>query len=200
MKFSASAVSTTLALSFLAAPTMSHSQDLLQGDTKLACEAILCLSTGQRPNECSPSIQRYFSIRHKKSWDTINARRNFLQLCPKVNSQQGMPELINAIANGAGMCDANTLNFTLRNRWGSWSDDQRTQISNVMPAHCGAYFGNAFTYFENTKPRYVGTPSRGGYWVEANQYAAELARYNARIAAEDAAAAAQQQWWNQGGN
>lgn len=56
--------------------------DLLTGDAKLACEAILCLSSGTRPEECSPSINRYFSIKEKKWSDTINARRNFLRLCP----------------------------------------------------------------------------------------------------------------------
>lgn len=56
--------------------------DMLTGDTKLACEAILCLSSSTRPGECSPSINRYFSIKHKKWSDTVNARRNFLRLCP----------------------------------------------------------------------------------------------------------------------
>lgn len=57
----------------------------LQGDEKLACEAILCLSTSTRPSECSPSIKRYFSIKHKKFSDTIKGRLNFLKLCPKDN-------------------------------------------------------------------------------------------------------------------
>lgn len=54
----------------------------LTGDTKLACEAILCLSSGTRPSECSPSLNRYFSIKEKKMKDTIKARANFLRLCP----------------------------------------------------------------------------------------------------------------------
>lgn len=37
----------------------------LTGDTKLACEAILCLSSGTRPGECGPSLSRYFGISHK---------------------------------------------------------------------------------------------------------------------------------------
>ncbi|PSM51264.1 type IV conjugative transfer system protein TrbM [Campylobacter blaseri] len=56
--------------------------DILTGDTKLACEAILCLSSGTRPSECSPSLKRYFSIHHRHWSDTVNARRNFLRLCP----------------------------------------------------------------------------------------------------------------------
>ena len=54
----------------------------LQGDEKLSCEAILCLSTSARPSECSESISRYFSISLKKWSDTIKARRNFLNICP----------------------------------------------------------------------------------------------------------------------
>ena len=51
--------------------------DLLTGDVRLACEAILCLSSNQRPPECDPSIQRYYSIKHKKWQDTLRARQNF---------------------------------------------------------------------------------------------------------------------------
>ena len=32
----------------------------LTGDSKLACEAILCLSTSTRPTECNESLRRYF--------------------------------------------------------------------------------------------------------------------------------------------
>ena len=32
--------------------------DELTGDTKLACEAILCLSSSERPSECSASLSK----------------------------------------------------------------------------------------------------------------------------------------------
>ena len=32
----------------------ASAQDVLTGDTRLACEAILCLSSGTRPSECTP--------------------------------------------------------------------------------------------------------------------------------------------------
>lgn len=59
----------------------------LKGDTKLACEVILCLSSSSRPKECIPPIKRYFSIRikhhgHFSWWRTLRARKNFLNLCP----------------------------------------------------------------------------------------------------------------------
>ena len=57
----------------------------LSGDTKLACEAILCLSSGTRPGECGPSLSRYFGISHKKWKDTVKSRRNFLNQCPAGN-------------------------------------------------------------------------------------------------------------------
>lgn len=60
-------------------------QDLLQGDQRLACEAILCLSQGMTSGECRNSMKRYYSIKHKKAHRTARARANFLKLCPKDN-------------------------------------------------------------------------------------------------------------------
>ena len=86
----------------------------LTGDTKLACEAILCLSSGTRPGECGPSLSRYFGISHKKWKDTVKARRNFLNQCPTVGEDSSMPTLVEAILNGAGRCTADLLNRQLR--------------------------------------------------------------------------------------
>lgn len=83
------------------------------GDVKLACEAILCLSSGQRPSECAPSLDRYFGIKKKKMSDTISARLDFLNQCPTASYDNNMKSLVQAIANGAGRCDANYLNATL---------------------------------------------------------------------------------------
>lgn len=57
-------------------------QAMFSGDTKLACEAVLCLSSGNRPSECNESIRKYYSISMKKAWKTARARKNFLDLCP----------------------------------------------------------------------------------------------------------------------
>ena len=86
----------------------------LSGDTKLACEAILCLSSGTRPGECGPSLSRYFGISHKKWKDTVKSRRNFLNQCPTVGEDPSMPTLVEAILNGAGRCTADLLNRQLR--------------------------------------------------------------------------------------
>lgn len=66
----------------LSMPLTASAEDLLTGDARLACEAILCLSSGERPSECAPSLERYFSIKFKKPHKTIRARKNFLNLCP----------------------------------------------------------------------------------------------------------------------
>lgn len=168
-------------------PASAGAQAVLTGDTRLACEAILCLATGTRPSECSPSLHRYFSISHRKLNDTIRARGNFLKLCPAGNQTPEMSLLLNAMANGAGRCDAASLNVTLRSwSWESGDSEAAVFIGNQMPNYCGVYTGHAYTDFAGTQPRYVGTPERGGYWVEANAYDQALAQYNARIAAEDA--------------
>ena len=72
-----------LIAALLGAAPATYADDVLTGDTRLACEAILCLSSGDRPSECASSIRRYFSIRHKKLGNTIKARRNFLK-CVRV--------------------------------------------------------------------------------------------------------------------
>lgn len=53
--------------------------------TQLACEAVLCLSTPDRPGECAASISHYFGIVMSKPWKTLQARKNFLKLCPDVS-------------------------------------------------------------------------------------------------------------------
>jgi hypothetical protein len=99
-------------LIFLITPILAHSGGTLTGSTKLACEAILCLSTGSPPGECSPSLKRYFSIDLKKFKDTIKERGKFLNLCPSADSSGDMRSLVKAIARGAGRCDAASLNRT----------------------------------------------------------------------------------------
>jgi len=165
------------AIAGLAVFLSSHSasaQDVLTGDTRLACEAILCLSSGTRPHECSAAITRYFSIHKRKLSDTLKARLNFLKLCPVSNQTPEMQALVSALSNGAGRCDAQSLNRSLV----MWRREDTAMISNQMPNYCAAYTGHAYTDFTDTMPRYVGLPERCGYWVEAADYDRELAKYN----------------------
>ena len=64
-------------------PLSGEAQDVLTGDTRLACEAILCLATASPPNECSSALKRYFSISFRKPGDTARGRANFLKICPR---------------------------------------------------------------------------------------------------------------------
>lgn len=148
-------------------PAAQQQNQLLTGDTRLACEAILCLSSGTRPSECTPSIKRYFSINHKRLRDTLRARRNFLNMCPSGN-ERGMPQLINAIANGAGRCDAASLNK--RGYWmgSSRDDDNRHFVVNTSkPDYCQAYENHEWTRVATTKlePVYcIRTVGNGSRW------------------------------------
>ena len=106
-----------------------------------------------------------------------------MNLCPAATQDPKMVALVDAIINGAGRCDYASLNSTLR-VWNNY-EDGAGYIRNALPSYCTAYNGNAYTDIKAA--RYVGTPERGGYWVEADKYDAALAEYIQRIAAEDAA-------------
>lgn len=171
-----------------AAPANPATQpDLLTGDTKLACEAILCLSSGTRPSECNPSLDRYFRIHHKKMHKTIQARQDFLNLCP-TSGEKGIQELNRALANGAGRCDAKELNRVMRrtitvreckvvaNKSAMRSlsaknkpvqecqDVQKVVVLNAKPSYCSAYHDHEWTRVNNV--RYQGDPKNGGRWVD----------------------------------
>jgi hypothetical protein len=169
--------------------TGSASAEPLAGDTKLACEAILCLATGSPPGECTPALRKFFSIWSWKLSDTLRGRSNFLNLCPTANDDK-TKSLVAAIAEGAGQCDAASLNVNLTYSCGS-GDSGITCISPVMPQACKTYAQHPYTR-GIALPQYVGDPMRGGLWADASTYQQVLAAYNARLAQEAAAAAAPQ--------
>ena len=163
------------------------SQNLLSRDESDACEAILCLSSGQRPSQCEPPIRRYFSISYRKLSDTLKGRADFLRLCPVAKTDSKMAGLTDAIVNGAGRCDAASLNAN-QMVWQGIGGESRTYISNSMPAACTTLVTHAYTDLKPTMPLYVGVPERQGYWVAPSEYAKAVQGYNVRIAAEDMAA------------
>ena len=184
-------LSLILIIGFLASSVRADDGGMLTGDPKLACEAIICLSTGSRPGECQPSIQKFFSIKAKKPGDTIKERIKFLDKCPASNQTPEMQSLVNAIANGAGRCDTASLNVDLQRQILDGDGYPiGTGIDNNLPDYCSAYNNNIYTNFGDYLPKYVGLPERGGYWVNASDYDSALAAYNVRIAQEDAKAAA----------
>lgn len=135
-----------------------HTQELT-GDVKLACEALLCLSSGTRPSECAPSLARYFSISFRKFSDTIRGRINFLNLCP-TSSAEGIPSLVNAIAYGAGSCEPDSLNARLE--LANVADGDPSYIDNNLPGECATYASNPYT---SLRLAYEGVPGEGGRWV-----------------------------------
>lgn len=188
MKLKTLLITTFLGLSSIASAQVQENQNMqlpkdamyLTGDTKLACEAVLCLSSGTRPAACSPSIKRYFSIHHRKLSDTIKARKNFLHLCPASSMQPQMLSLVNAISNAEGRCTADALNSSLRTQDVQYYDLKPLRsIKSGMPGYCIAIQQHEYTdYSSTTLPRYVGEVDLGGYWVEARNFDAETQRYN----------------------
>ncbi len=163
----------------LAMPFPAQADDYLTGDERLACEAVLCLSSGIRPSECSQSLKRYFSIRKKKWHRTLDARKSFLRLCPDARGGK-MDSLIEVVANGAGQCSAAELNATnlktITDRICRDVPDgeggtreycfnrEREVISERLPAVCADYASHDYTF--KVSAHYVGDPLNGGHWVD----------------------------------
>ena len=184
MKKIVTTIISAVALS-VSASSIATAGQLFTGDTRLACEALLCLSSSQRPTECSASLSRYFSITRLKWSNTIKARRSFLNICPTAKDvSANMPQLVEDIVNGAGRCDADFLNRTQRvrlqrNACKSWSNNFVGNacygIRDSLPNYCVAYWGNNYTDIDVAK--YVGTVEQGGKWVSGKDFVTEQARW-----------------------
>jgi hypothetical protein len=170
-----------LALMASLGASAQQAPQVMEGDERLACEAILCLAASTRPAECVPSIRKYFSISFRLFSDTLRGRLNFLNLCPTGNAP-GMAPLKSALVNGAGRCDAASINVS---NWVGAADGGGVVIDR-MPEYCSAMASNSYVA-SPVLPRYVGTPERGGYWVEAKDYESALKAYNDKAAADAAA-------------
>ncbi|KAB1469113.1 conjugal transfer protein [Cronobacter sakazakii] len=168
-----------LVSTFAIGETASTAQ-VLTGDPATACEAILCLSTGKRPDECDSALTHFFKIKGKDFKETLKKRKKFLKLCPASN-EPGMPQLTNAIANGAGRCDPAYLNSKLKEikvtqvcqsyggRDGERCSPKITyRISDRLPSYCQVYLQNQFT---DLGLKYVGE-SR---WQTLKSFNSELA-------------------------
>lgn len=70
---------------------------LMGGDERLACEAIMCLSNpSSQPTQCDTALKKFFSIKHKYGHDTVTARRNFLRKCP-ASDRSGLDDFIDTL-------------------------------------------------------------------------------------------------------
>lgn len=166
---------------------MSVNIDIMDGDEGDACSALLCLSSavGGNVSECTPPLTRYYSITAKKMVDTIKKRKDFLNLCPSAD-EPGMPELVDAISQGAGRCDAEQLNRELEEtryvqvncKYSTGRRDYKCdiqkqyRIKNKLPSYCQVYIDNSYT---DLNLHYSGTPTwqsqeefsknKSGKWV-----------------------------------
>lgn len=132
---------------------VTTSPDLLTGDVRLACEAILCLSSNQRPPECDPSIQRYYSIKHKKWQDTLRARQNFLKLCPVGEDAEKDGKFTdlrdNVLVNLRDDCTAKALNSRIETKHDF--GDTYYRIDPKLPASCKALIAHEYTNLTSRK-------------------------------------------------
>lgn len=142
-------------------------ENVLGGIEGLACEAIICLShsSGGSYSQCSPSLNHYFDIKEDKMSKTIKERLKFLQKCPYSGASPEMKSLVNAMASGAGRCDAASLNRTLL----SWSGlGSPMCISSQLPAYCSAYSNHEYTIVN--APKYVVNKTTNNYWPYQNAF------------------------------
>lgn len=133
-----------------------YANEILSGDTRLACEAILCLSSGTRPGECSSSLARYFSIKFKKPWKTINARKAFLNLCPVQNNTNVedlvLKNLIDDVlpASDPRQCTPEYLNTQIETQ----RSDRKIvgyRIKTTMPNFCYQLINHEYTDYKMPK-------------------------------------------------
>jgi len=138
---------------------LAFADDELTGDTKYACEAILCLSSSTRPSECMPSLRKYFSISAKKAWKTIAKRKSFLKLCPMSDGSE-VDQLMETLVSDQSVmqtdCTAEALNKIVESKTESCGSDcipttyYRTKPT--IPAYCEAIAKH--TYTDITLPTY----------------------------------------------
>ena len=63
--------------------TASAQAQVLTGDARLACEALLCLgAVGSAPGECRAALAKYEAMKAQLSFNPL-AVYNFLKGCPK---------------------------------------------------------------------------------------------------------------------
>jgi hypothetical protein len=175
-----------IAAIYAAFPVQAADLGEFTGDTKLSCEAMLCLSSGVRPGECSPALSRYFSITDEKKSKEIRKRLNFLNICPLVDPDQALTKLKSDIANGAGRCDTGSLNSsnreivsvytckigntTTRNYLTDqpqYECEQRniSVVSEKLPTYCVSYINHQYTTQLDVK--YSGEKINGARWIDA---------------------------------
>ncbi|OCR84654.1 hypothetical protein CFT13S00388_09680, partial [Campylobacter fetus subsp. testudinum] len=147
----------------------------------------LCLSSVTRPSECNPPLAKFFSIKFKKPWKTLQARRNFLKLCPTdtgdTTEDLVMSDYKEILANSEdpNQCTPPYLNQQLQNGGynyddslynnDNWGEKIGVRINPNMPSFCYALINHQYTDLQMPKYTCSGefysyTDWRNGYKLE----------------------------------
>ncbi len=95
---------------FLGETPLSWGEDQLTNEEKLACESILCLSSGERPDECDPALN-YFSALKKEALGHKKRPEIFLKKCPDADADDNMVSLIDVLVDyNCSACTLEQLN------------------------------------------------------------------------------------------
>lgn len=185
-KFRSLCASFFLSVSAAIVPTNQAAADefpMFSGTVKLACEALLCLSSsaGGATSACDPAISYFYGIKERYLSDTLAARHSFLLQCPTASQTPQMAALADAISKGAGRCDAVSLNQVLGEGVVDAGGHFWVRTSDKLPNYCGAYVQHEYTDLIHTSPVYLGSVEDGGYWVAPEDYDKELVKYEAAL-------------------
>jgi len=126
---------------------IKNNDNSLTRDQEDACGAILCLASSNKVSECASYLKRYFSIKIFKhgslKWgQTVNARRNFLNICPIDNRDRDkeMDNLItDVLPNQRGNCTADELNAMVDVRI------RQIRTINKIPEYCEILAKHSYT-------------------------------------------------------
>jgi len=151
-----------LTMSVFSSFTFASSGNELTGDTRTACEVILCLSSSQRPAECNSPITKYFSIKRYSHGSfslskTIKARKDFLKLCPASDADNSMETLAEAISKQENLCKAEEINKIIETKYIPCGSDCEPstyyRTTTTLPEYCAILSNHEYTNLQ--LPRYT---------------------------------------------
>lgn len=141
----------------------ANAKDELEGDVRLACEAILCLAAlGSAPSECAKSLKKFFSFKGKSLKQIINARKNFLKGCPKENNGQSdaqYDDYLEKLTKVDDSCSPEMLNNNVEEKivyfelYGEPASKSIYRIDPTLPPDCRALSSHDYAILY--KPRYT---------------------------------------------
>ena len=158
---------------------------LLQGDTRLACEAMMCLMASpehRHKSYCKKSIAKYLAIRHKHWGDTVNARRNFLKLCP-TDDKDNNSRIEQIVHNDYPDCSAAGLNKVYYHRANNddyvstgvfannntWATSGVKLVPSMVAKRCGANWQAWLEYKCDEKQVPVWTEDSNGHSIQVRE-------------------------------